>query len=93
MLALHRAICFEKHLHIINTPNIFATSHLLPCTRLQYFMSSRCAPSTLSTTSSVLASIRWICSPCSDTICASWLKMPPSSWMVDSIDSIARPRS
>lgn len=43
----------------ISTPNILATSHLLPETRDQYFISSRWAPSTLSTTSSVLASILW----------------------------------
>lgn len=43
----------------INTPNIFATSHRFPDTRDQYFMSSRWAPSTFSTTSSVLASILW----------------------------------
>ncbi len=43
----------------IRTPNILATSHRLPETRDQYFISSRWAPSTLSTTSSVLASILW----------------------------------
>lgn len=42
---------------IISTPNILATSQRLPDTRDQYFSSSLCAPCTLSTTSSVFASI------------------------------------
>ncbi len=50
----------------MSTPNIFAINHRLPDTRDQYFMSSLCAPCTLSTTSSVLASIRWIISLCTD---------------------------
>lgn len=37
--------------NIISTPNIFATSHLLPLTLPQYLSSSLCAPCTLSTTS------------------------------------------
>ena len=52
----------QKLGYTIKTPNIFATSHRLPETLDQYFISSRCAPSTFSTTSSVLASILWICS-------------------------------
>lgn len=46
----------------IKTPNIFATNHLFPETLDQYFINSLCAPSTFSTTSSVLASILCICS-------------------------------
>lgn len=76
----------------ISTPNIFATSQRLPDTLDQYFSSSRCAPCTLSTTSSVFASIRWIISLCSDTMVASCPKIPPSSWIVRSIASIASPR-
>lgn len=79
--------------NIMSTPNIFATSHRLPFTLLQYFRSSLCAPCTFSTTSSVSASIRCICSPCSVTICANWVKMPPSSFMVRSMVSIASPRA
>lgn len=77
---------------IIRTPNILAISHLLLDTRFQYLRSSRCAPSTLSTTSSVLASMRWIISLCSDTMVASCPKMLPSSPIVFSIASIASPR-
>src|SRR6266498_5201535 len=55
----------------IRTPNIFATSHLFPLTLLQYFNNSRCAPCTLSTTSSVFASIRCIISDCSLTMAAN----------------------
>lgn len=40
------------------TPNILAISHLFEETLPQYFRSSLWAPDTLSTTSSVLASIR-----------------------------------
>lgn len=43
---------------IIRTPNILAISHLLEDALAQYLRSSLCAPPTLSTTSSVFASIR-----------------------------------
>lgn len=43
---------------IIKTPNILAKSHLFEDTELQYLSNSLWAPVTLSTTSSVLASIR-----------------------------------
>lgn len=43
---------------IIKTPNILAINQRLLDTLDQYLSSSRCAPSTLSTTSSVLASMR-----------------------------------
>jgi hypothetical protein len=89
------------------TPNIFAMSHLLPETRDQYLSSSFCAPSTLSTTSSlpnvrsappqpmdtyVFASMRSIISDCSLTMVANCPKIDPSSLMVASMASMACPR-
>jgi len=76
---------------IIRTPNILATNQRLPETLDQYFSNSLWAPCTLSTTSSVLASILWIISLCSETMDASWPKIPPSSLIVLSIASIASP--
>src|SRR6266516_635441 len=76
----------------IKTPNILATSQRFPETLDQYFSNSLWAPSTLSTTSSVFASILWLISLCSETIPASCPKMLPSSFMVRSIDSIASER-
>jgi hypothetical protein len=49
----------NENSQIIRTPNILATNHLFPCTLDQYFINSLCAPSTLSTISSVFASMRW----------------------------------
>lgn len=54
----HKSLKGACSMLTISTPNILATSHRLPDTRDQYFISSRWAPCTLSTTSSVLASIR-----------------------------------
>ena len=92
IVSSEKYVSWKRWKHTIKTPNIFATNHLFPETRDQYFISSLCAPSTLSTTSSVLASILCICSPCSETIAASCPNTLPSSLIVLSIVSIASPR-
>ena len=46
--------------------------------------SCACAPSTLPSASPTYSSMRMAVSPCSATNVASWLKMPPSSAIVDS---------